>query len=409
MVAQQRALNFAPGTEHVYCNTGYTLLGEIVRTVSGKTLREFTQQRIFGPLGMTSTLFYDDVTEIVPGRAQSYSRAGSDQPWKRNLLNLDNVGATSLFTTVEDLAKWAGNFTRPTVGDRALIEQVSHNGTLDTGVPIRYGFGLQRTVLGGREIVTHAGSDAGFRAIFVYYPGYDFAVAITANTPSDPAAPDSSLDLAGKVAAIADLYLPKSNAALGPVPVDSRADPGQIVGTYLAPYLHSLQLEARDGRLYRHGEPTPQKLLQRVDGTFDAGSPQDEFFLPVKDSAGHVVAVEQHAPGDGRVTRFERTVIAAPTVSELEGFVGDYHSDELDITYRVALENGHLLAQTLWSVAPVVLVPVVPDRFESSDRYLNTLVFDRDGRGRIRGLRVSSDRARNIEMRRLPAGAGPVR
>jgi len=393
LVSRQRALNFMPGTAYVYCNTDYTLLAEIVRAVTGRTLRQFTSERIFQPLGMTHTFFADDVSEIIPNRAQSYARTGDGRHWQRDLLNSDNTGATGLSATVGDLARWAANFSRPRVGDRALIEQISQNGTLRDGTPIRYGFGLQRTSLGGRDVVFHVGGEAGFQSIFAYFPGEDFAVAMTTNA-------NFNLNLADEVTSIAGLYLLKTPAAPALVAVDARASPDRLVGTYRAPFAHSLRLEARNGRLYRNERDAPQELLQRVDGTFDAGSPQEEFFTAVEDASGGVVAVEQHSPGEGRVTRFERapTVPLAPAFDEL---VGDYYSDELDITYRLRLENGRLLARSLWIAEPIVLAPVVVDRFESDNRYFAAVVFDRDGAGRIRGLHVSSDRARNIEMRRL--------
>ncbi len=69
VVVRQKALNFAPGSEYSYSNTGFTLLGEIVKRVSGKSLREFTTERIFVPLGMTSTHFRDDHAEIIKHQA----------------------------------------------------------------------------------------------------------------------------------------------------------------------------------------------------------------------------------------------------------------------------------------------------------------------------------------------------
>ena len=73
IVSRQKALNFAPGTEYLYSNTGYTLAGTIVRRVSGKSLREFADERIFKPLGMAHTHFHDDYTMVVKGRTFAYS------------------------------------------------------------------------------------------------------------------------------------------------------------------------------------------------------------------------------------------------------------------------------------------------------------------------------------------------
>ena len=65
-INRQRELNFTPGSEYLYSNAGYFLLGEIVARVSGQSLREFAETEFFGPLGMTHTHFHDDHNEIVP-------------------------------------------------------------------------------------------------------------------------------------------------------------------------------------------------------------------------------------------------------------------------------------------------------------------------------------------------------
>jgi len=67
MVSRQKALNFNPGEEYLYCNTGFTLLAEVVSRISGRTFAEFTKSNIFEPLLMSSTLFYDDHEKIVKG------------------------------------------------------------------------------------------------------------------------------------------------------------------------------------------------------------------------------------------------------------------------------------------------------------------------------------------------------
>ncbi len=76
IVQRQKELNFTPGEEIVYCNTGYTLLAEIVARVSGKPFRQFTEENIFKPLEMSNTHFHDDYVMVVPNRASSYFQIG---------------------------------------------------------------------------------------------------------------------------------------------------------------------------------------------------------------------------------------------------------------------------------------------------------------------------------------------
>jgi CubicO group peptidase (beta-lactamase class C family) len=116
LVSHQKELNFKPGEEFLYCNTGYTLLAETVSRVTGQSFAEWTRDNIFNPLGMDNTLFYDDHEKIVRNRAYSYR--GSSGGYKKSVLSYANVGATSLFTTVEDLTKWAWNFKEMKVAIR---------------------------------------------------------------------------------------------------------------------------------------------------------------------------------------------------------------------------------------------------------------------------------------------------
>ena len=111
----------------MYCNTGFTLLAEVVARISGKPFAEFTEERIFKPLNMNNTLFYDDHEKIVKNRAYSY-HLESDVTYKKSVLNFANVGATSLFTTVEDLSLWSMNFSTYKVGDKGIIEKNEYTG-----------------------------------------------------------------------------------------------------------------------------------------------------------------------------------------------------------------------------------------------------------------------------------------
>ena len=124
VISRQKELNFTPGAEYVYCNTGFTLLAQIVKRVSGESLREFTLKRIFQPLGMKSTHFRDDHAEIVKHIAYGYvDGEGGENSYRLSVTNFDTVGATSLLTTVEDLSHWDENFYHPKVGGPAFLKQ----------------------------------------------------------------------------------------------------------------------------------------------------------------------------------------------------------------------------------------------------------------------------------------------
>src|SRR5690348_1083251 len=181
VMTRQKELNFKPGERHVYCNTGYTLMGLIVKRVSGMSLREFTTKNIFEPLGMTHTHFRDDHAEIIKHDAVGYEQEPG-KPFEISITNFDTVGATSLHTTVEDLQKWDENFYHPTVGGDAFVRQMLERGKLNNGEQLDYAFGLVLEKYKGLSTVGHGGADAGYRSDMTRFPEQHFSVAVLCNS-----------------------------------------------------------------------------------------------------------------------------------------------------------------------------------------------------------------------------------
>jgi len=394
LVKHQRRLNFPPGTRYQYSNTGYTLLAEIVRQVSGKSLRQFTSERIFKPLGMTRTFFYDDVTEVVPGRAQSYYRR--DGHWTRALLNFDNAGATSLFTTVEDLAKWAGNFAHPTVGDARLIEQITTSGRLKDGSPLNYGFGLRTNQMyAGHRAIMHFGSDAGFRSGFVYIPERDFAVLLTANTP-----PADQLRLMQQVV---DVYLNSAGSRLPQPAAEIKLDAATVAaatGSYRGRYGRLTWLVPHGAGLALRTLFSETPLTFRADGTFEL-TPRNwtyyRAFRLLRGKDGSVSGIEVTEPAMHEVETLRRADPAKPSAADLAALTGDYRSAELDVTYTLTVEHGALVAHAMRIDEPMVFAPSTRDRFDSR---MAVIEFVRDATGRANGFKLHSTGVNDVQFDR---------
>jgi CubicO group peptidase (beta-lactamase class C family) len=159
IVGRQQSLNFVPGAEYLYSNTGYTLLGVIVKRVTGMSLRQFTSERFFVPLGMTRTHFHDDHTMVVPDRTSAYEpRAGGG--WSISIPVFDTYGATSLFATPRDLLTWMAQLDKPSATSATLVTQMQTPGVLTDGTSTNYGFGLSVGRYRGLRVVGHSGADA---------------------------------------------------------------------------------------------------------------------------------------------------------------------------------------------------------------------------------------------------------
>ncbi len=203
MVARQKELNFKPGDEHSYTNTGYFLLGEVVRRVSGLSLREFIEQNIFKPLGMNDSQVHDDVGLLIKGRAWGYS-ADKHRGWANNITRQENVGASNIYVSLADMARWDENFYRGKVGGQAVLADMVKPGVLNSGFTLSYAAGLRVGTYKGLKLVSHAGNST-CGSEYLRFPDQHFSVFCFNNMGAvDPSA------LARQVADIclADLLKP---------------------------------------------------------------------------------------------------------------------------------------------------------------------------------------------------------
>jgi CubicO group peptidase (beta-lactamase class C family) len=180
IAVRQKELNFKPGTQFLYSNTGYGMLAVVVERVTKKKLSAFAEENIFAPLGMTESHFHDDLTRIVKRHVYAYApkRGGGfqlDTPY------VERSGAGGVFTTVEELFKWDQNFYDARVGGEALINQVQTPGVLADGKPLDYAFGLRMTTYKGQRVVEHGGSLGGYRAQITRFPDQKFSVIALCN------------------------------------------------------------------------------------------------------------------------------------------------------------------------------------------------------------------------------------
>jgi CubicO group peptidase (beta-lactamase class C family) len=299
MAVNQKDLNFAPGSTHVYSNTGYNILAAVVARVSGKSFRAFCDERIFAPLGMSSTHFHDDHTEIVPNRAESY-RIGPDGRPRHVTSNLTALGSSSLFTTILDLAKWINHLHSPSekLGGQKVVTRLHEQGKLNSGETIAYAWGQSIGEYRGARMVSHTGSWAGYRSILQRFPDQKFAVVILANHASV-----NTTILARQIVDIqlADRLGPAATPAPGPTPAGrgnapaaawkpTEAELASYAGEYRSAELKtSYVLEVREGQLIARHFRTGDFPFRPVDrDRFQAPTFGEVRFL--RDAAGAIVA-----------------------------------------------------------------------------------------------------------------------
>ena len=179
-VFQDMDMNFSPGEEWRYNNSGYILLGAIIEEVSGKSYAEFIQEKIFDPLQMKNS-YYGSHSRIIPMRASGYQPQDGGIANARYLSMTLPHAAGSLLSTVEDLAKWnTAVFDHRLVSEHSLKEVFTPYITSD-GENTRYGYGWQIHQLLGSKIYRHGGGIFGFLTTGLYAPEEDVYVAVLSN------------------------------------------------------------------------------------------------------------------------------------------------------------------------------------------------------------------------------------
>jgi CubicO group peptidase (beta-lactamase class C family) len=393
-IVRQKELNFAPGDEHLYSNSGYFLLSVIVERAAGKPLRELARERIFAPLGMTRTHVLDSYDDVVPDRALAYAprRGGgyrSDMPrWLQ-------TGDGAVFSTVEELLLWDRNFYNPRVGGQALLTELHAKGRLTSGRELDYASGLSVTDYRGLRTVMHGGSWGGYRAELMRFPDERTSVAVLCNVASS--------DPTGLARGVAEIYLedrmeaapaPASAPASAPATPAVQVDAARLqalAGTYRDPVSRATRTITFDGGKLFVGAGTRYELRPRSATEFAVVG------IPVE------VSIAFEAAGPGRLVwtqageepqAFDKLALVTPSAGELAAYAGSYFSEELQATFTLSVVDGVLTLRRP-AADPSPLRPLIRDEFTVPGAALR---FQRDGSGAVSGFMVDAGRVRNLRF-----------
>jgi CubicO group peptidase (beta-lactamase class C family) len=399
LITRQKALNFIPGDKHLYSNSGYFLLGEIVKRVSGKSLNEFTKEKIFEPLGMKITHFYDDFTRVVKNRAIGYfpkEKGG----YGIAVYLFDLVGDGGLLTSVEDLFLWDQNFYHNKLGKQGqkLIEQILTPGTLNDGKKLDYAFALGIGEYKGLKMISHGGSWAGYRSQLLRFPGQQFSVICLSNL--------AGFNPTGMAKKVVDIYLAdhftetpkdKPTSAKAKIVKLPESELKDKTGAYRNPQngdiLHiiyeekKLKVKSSSGFVFQI-VPLSREEFQSADAPVDIGL----TFLKPDKSDEKIMKVEVKIEGREPVV-YELITLAAPSLDQLQEYAGNYYSEELEVTYKLFVKEDKLFFQSGYATEGSQLEPTLKDEFQVPGANVK---FNRDNQGKILGFTVNTGRVQNI-------------
>ncbi|HEV2704659.1 MAG TPA: serine hydrolase domain-containing protein [Pyrinomonadaceae bacterium] len=400
LIARQEALNFKPGDEHLYSNSGYFLLGTIIKRASGKSLRAFADEHIFRPLGMKNTHFHDDTTEIVKNRAIGYAPEGAGLRLGMSIFHV--VGDGALMTTVEDLALWDANFYDNKLGGGAdFVKAMLTTGKLNSGESLPYAAGLVVGDYKGLPMVSHSGAWAGYRADMIRFPEQKLSVICLSNfggaNPTLMAQRVAEIYLGEQLktpAATANGSAPQKTLAPNFVKL-SPQELADKAGFYYDERAGSYRrVELRDGKLfYVRGIGNESELAPLAADRFRMLNVPAEVDVTFKPAAAGEPRRMEVVTNAGPPTVFRSVEAATPTVAQLAEYAGEYYSAELGATHRVVVKDGQLMLRIGYDPEGAVVEPTVKDEFRAG---FLTLKFKRNAQNQVEAMMVGAGRVKNI-------------
>ncbi|MEO0555334.1 MAG: serine hydrolase [Bacteroidota bacterium] len=404
MVYRQEALNFVPGTRHIYSNTGYNVLVEVVQRITDQTFRAWTKERIFQPLGMNNTFFKDRFNESIPNATKSYFKE-SEKNYKEvdalflSTNGLTALGSSSLQTTIDDFALWLLHLDSEAAKD--LVAKMQIPGKLTTDEPANYAYGLEVDTYNGLKRIYHDGDWASYSSYMAYFPDQHFSVAVLMNYVNWAE---------GFAMAAADAYLEdqfvEEEEELSfydePKPEILETldlDLSRYAGIYyLEKYVVHLTITEKEGKLYVRATGEDKELMQPVSTSRFWVDGYDTSVYFNLDESGNVESVSYH-----RSLCPRRDPIPSNDQLKLSDYEGHYYSRELNTAYQVILKEGQLHLSHIRN-GMIPLDQVWKDGFTNETSYAPLLDFRRNENGEITSFAVSNNRSRNQVFNKVDWG-----
>ena len=403
LIANQKSLNFIPGNEFLYSNSGYILLAKIIEKTSGMKFSNFIEEKIFQPLGMNHTDIYDKPGQVVKNSAAGHTRQGADKFNKTAEITSTVVGQSNIYTSVEDFLRWDNNFYKNKLGKWDFSKEMTSLSTLKNGDICKYAFGLEVSEHNGLKTITHQGGTLDFTAQFIQIPSEKFSVIVLFNAP---------VDATGLAYQIADLYFkgkPKTIHVLSP-PVKTMVD--------------STVLQAYAGKYFDEDHWNEVTISRDGDHLAMDGPYQDRIELnPSSDSSFFTKFADLgfifNKGINGKNTsltviqgnqKFKLTYLGPDEVpvktEKLSRYAGNYYCEEINVTYPVLFKDNKLFVKFPVLTARATNIPVESELLSEHEDYfaspISIFKFSRDTENEISGFIIKDvGRVRNLVFKKV--------
>jgi len=400
IIFKQNALNFKPGEELLYCNTGYMLLVNIIEKVTGENFKSWMKAQIFDKLGMDHTYVEDEYNNVVPNNATSY---GGHSEFKRKIAYWNYVGSGNMHSTTDDLLIWMQNFSLPQKKWASAFAKILTIDPLNNGTDNFYAFGLRVEKHFGKKIVQHGGAIGGFRSFMRAYPEDELNIVILSNFTGS--------DILTKANNIAELIFPvdkntptQTQHKLRPKPKKFIKLSTKKMTAFEGVYWNTKEKYGRkiyvknDTLRYLRSDSSESLLVPTHKNSFkmlDVGLDVTVIFEPKSDVKQMRVLVEGESP-----TVFElQNTIDKSIAEELSDYKGKYYSQEIETTYTLSVEGSEVYMHHIRH-GKIKMKRLFQDYFKG-DWPIDILEIKRNDQAKVEGIRVSNGRVRNFWFKKI--------
>jgi CubicO group peptidase (beta-lactamase class C family) len=396
---KQHDLNFMPGDEWEYSNTNYLLLAEIVKRITGESIKRWAEKHIFVPLQMLNTGYVDSIETLIPFRANSYHQ-NRDGSFSNDPFLDVTVGHTGLYSTAEDMSKWLLHIRNLSRREDSLLTLMLKSDTLNDGNEIaNYSFGFFKSSNKAPQY-WHRGSLFGFKSIISYYPKQDFGLVIMGNV--------QTFDRRKYAREVTRLFYPEV-VPDGPIAQPDSVFEGAIkkkrfmidsgtlkkhAGNYVVDPMTVYRVEIQSDALsiwevstsrIVNLIPIAKNQFRDVEGTLLVNFSEDNQGIVNK-------MIYQKAS-----TKVEGKKAKVLSHSQEQEIVGDYYNDELEITIKVAKTSKGLEAYNLL-LGRIPFYPAEVDQFRCDHDFFSFITLSRDSKRRIEGFLLNGFAVRNMKF-----------
>jgi CubicO group peptidase (beta-lactamase class C family) len=400
LIKHQKALEFSPGDKFAWSNSDYFILSMIIEKIAGQSLKTFTQEHIFGPLGMKSTLFYDDNTDLIKNRVFSYNKKNAKDGFDNVIMRFHLVGSFGAYSTIEDLFLWDQNFYNNKLGKggQKIITNMHKEGLLNNGESSGYAHSVTINNYKGLKTVRHGGSFAGYRSVILRFPDEKVSVIILANRG----------DANPWVLAyhVADVLLKEKFIAVSKKTETKTVNPeithikekfslAQITGNYEREPGSLFKFSIKNDSLQLVGwwNNEPLMLINTEGNTYKEANNLSRQFI-FSELKNHFTQKLTVSGPSFKLTSKRKEKINFSALN-LADYIGNFYSEEIDATHLLFLDDGQLKVKIANNEA-LALSPNNIDTFYSDGYFVHFIKTN----GKVSGFNLKAGWITNLKFKK---------